>query len=136
MTYEWIFTILKIEMLKTSTSFVKTIRQSFVNKGTSTRKVGSDRHRDSTLKHDHRLKMTVLKGIRKRLLSTAKFKLATINYFLDWQNREEWWKWDFYQKYVKKCFLWSTSVFFKNSHFKPVAFLLWKLWGTRTNFLV
>ena len=36
------------------------------------RKVRSGRPRASIIKHNHRLKMTVLKGIRKRLLSTAK----------------------------------------------------------------
>ena len=72
MTYKLIFAILKIEILKTSLSAVKRIGQRFVIKGKLNRKIGSGRPRTSTIKHNHTLKMTVLKGIRKRLFSTAK----------------------------------------------------------------
>ena len=59
-------------MLTTSLSAMKRIGHRFVIKGTLNRKGGSGRPRASIIKHNHRLKMTVLKGIRKRLLSTAK----------------------------------------------------------------
>ena len=72
MTYNWIFAILKIEMSKTSDSAVKRIGKRFVTKDTLNRKVCSVRPSTFKIKHDHRLKMTFLKGIRKRLLSTTK----------------------------------------------------------------
>ena len=65
---------MKIEKLKTSLSAVKRIEQMFIIKGTLNMKVGSGRHRASTIKDDHRLKMTILNDIRKHLLSTAKIK--------------------------------------------------------------
>ena len=74
MTYKLIFEILEIEMLKTTLSAVKINGQRFVIKGTLIRKVGSGRPRASTLNHDHRLRMTVLKGIKTRLLSTPKIQ--------------------------------------------------------------
>ena len=74
MIYKWIFSILKIEMLKTSLSDMKRIGQRFVIKGILNRKIGSGRPRTSTIKHDHMLKMTVLKGRRKRLFNTAIIK--------------------------------------------------------------
>ena len=72
MTCKWNFEIFKIEKVKTALSTVKEIVQRFVNKGTENRKVGSGRARASTIKHHHRLKMNVLKGIRKRWLSPEK----------------------------------------------------------------
>ena len=54
-------------MLKTSLSAVKRIGQRFVIKGTLTTEVSSDRPRDNKAQPQ-----TVLKGIRKPLLSTAK----------------------------------------------------------------
>ena len=72
MTYKWIFAVLKVEMLKTSIPAVKRIGQRFFIKRTLNRKIGSGRPRVSTIKYNHMLKITVLKGIRKRLLSTAK----------------------------------------------------------------
>ena len=64
MTYKWILAILKTEMFKTSVSAVKRIGQRFVIKSTLNRKVGSSRPRAPTIKHEHRLKMTLLKGIK------------------------------------------------------------------------
>ena len=75
MTYKWIFEILKIQMLERSFSAVKRIGQRFVIEGTLNRKVGYSHPRAHTKKHNHRLKITVLKGIRKGLLSTAKIKI-------------------------------------------------------------
>ena len=43
----------------------------YVIKGTLNMKVYSGRPKGSTIKHDHRLKMTVFKGIRKCFLSTS-----------------------------------------------------------------
>ena len=68
-------------MLKKSLSAAKRIRQRFVIKGTLNRKVGSGHPRASTTKLDHRLKMTVLKGIRKLLLSKAKIQNSKKNRF-------------------------------------------------------
>ena len=69
-------------MLKTLFLVVKRIGQRFVIKDILDRKVGSDRPRSfPDFKHDHRLKMTVLKGIRKCLLSNQKFKTAKPNSF-------------------------------------------------------
>ena len=70
-TYKWNF---EIEKVKKPLSAVKRIGQRFVIKAILNRKVGSARPRGYTIKHDHRLKMTVLKGIRKRLLNTAKIQ--------------------------------------------------------------
>ena len=70
MTYKLAFAILEIEMLKTSVSAVKRIGQMFVF--TLNRKVGSGCPRASIINHNHGLKVTVFKGIRKKLLSTAK----------------------------------------------------------------
>ena len=72
MTYKWMFAILKIEMLKISLSAVKGIGRRSVIKGTLNGKVGPGRPRTSTTKHDHRLKMSILKGTKKRLSTTAK----------------------------------------------------------------
>ena len=58
MTYKWNSEIKKV---KTYLSTVKRIGQRFVIKDTVNRKVGSGRPRASTIKHHHRLKMTVLK---------------------------------------------------------------------------
>ena len=58
MTYKWIFANLKKEMLKTSLSAFQRIGQRIVIKGTLDRKVCSGYPRASTIKHDHRLKMT------------------------------------------------------------------------------
>ena len=125
-------------MLKTSLSAVKRIGKRFVIKDTLNRKVGYGRPRAFTIKDDHRLKMTVLKGIRKRLLSTAKNKNRTKKFFFQTekiQKRVQ--KCDFYQKYVEKCFLWSTKVFLQDSHFKPVVFIYCGSSGAiRTNFPV
>ena len=69
---------MKKKCKKTFFSAVKRIGQRFVIKGTLNWKVGSGRPRPSTVKHDHRLKINVLKGIRKPLSSTVKR-----NFFLD-----------------------------------------------------
>ena len=61
MNYKLIFAILKIEKVKTFLSVVKRIGQIFEIKGTLNRKVGPGRPGTSTIKHDHRLKMAVLK---------------------------------------------------------------------------
>ena len=53
----------------------------FVINGTLNRKIGSGRSRASTIKHDHRLKMNVLKGIRKCLLSTANIQNTEKKFF-------------------------------------------------------
>ena len=58
LTYRWIFAILKIEMWKTPASSLKIIGQSFVIKGTLNRKVSSVRSGASTIKNDHRLKIS------------------------------------------------------------------------------
>ena len=51
---------------------MKIIGKRVVIKCKLNRKVGSDRPRDFTIKYDHMPKMTVLKGIKKLLLTTAK----------------------------------------------------------------
>ena len=47
------------------------IGESFVIEGTLNGKISSGRPRASTMKHNHRLKITDLMGIRNFLLSTA-----------------------------------------------------------------
>ena len=59
-------------MVKASRLAVKIIGEMFETKGTVNRKVGSGHPRASTTKDNHRLKTTVLKGIRKYLLNIAK----------------------------------------------------------------
>ena len=71
-TYKWIFAFLEIEMLKTSLPAVKRIGQRSVTKATLNKKVGFACTIASTINNDHGLKMIVLMGIRKRLLSIAK----------------------------------------------------------------
>ena len=68
-------------MLKTSLSAVKSIGQRFVIQVTLNRKVGFGRPRVSTIKHNHRLIMTFLKVIRKRLLSRAKIQNSKKKFF-------------------------------------------------------
>ena len=60
---------------------MKTIGQRFVIKGTLNRKVGSGRPRAVTIKHDHMLKMPVLKGIKIFCLTQQKFKTEKRNSF-------------------------------------------------------
>jgi len=72
LTYKRIFEILKKEKVETSLSAVKRIGQRFEIQGTVSRKVGSGRPRASTMKDDHRLKMTVLKDRKKTLVDHSK----------------------------------------------------------------
>jgi len=72
---------LKIKKVKTSLSAVKRIGQRFEIKGTVNRKARSGHPRASTIKHNHRLIMTFLKVIRKRLLSRAKIQNSKKKFF-------------------------------------------------------
>ena len=130
MTYKWILAILKIEMLKTSTSFVKIIGQRFVIKGTLNRKVSSGRPRASTIKDDHRITMNVLKDIRKRLLSTAN-KLTKLTK----SRRVE--EMGFLSKICGKMFSLVNKSYPSKQSFKPVIVVYCGSSGaTRTNFAV
>ena len=80
MSYKQIFDILKKENVKTSLSAVKRIGQRFEIEGSVRRKSGSGRPRASTVKDDHRLKMTVLKDRKKTYVDHSKeFKTAAGN---------------------------------------------------------
>ena len=80
MTYKWIFTILKIEKVKTFLSAVKRIRQRFEIKGTVNMKVRWCRPRAFTIKDNHRLKMTVFEEYKKTFVEhSKKFKTAKRN---------------------------------------------------------
>ena len=81
MTNKWIFGILKMEMLKTSFSVVQRIGQRSVIKGTLNRKADPNSPRAFTIKYNHILKMTVLKGVRKHLLSTSQIQNGKRNFF-------------------------------------------------------
>ena len=61
-----------MEKVETSLSAVKRIGKRFEIKGTLNRKVGSGQPRAFKIKYNYRFEMTVLKGIRKSLLSKAK----------------------------------------------------------------
>ena len=109
MTYKWIFAILKI--LKTSVSAVTRIGKSFVIKGILNRKFGSGRPRASKIKHNHRLKMTILNCMRKCILSTSKIQKSKKKFFCQIekiQKNEK--KWEFYQKYVEKKVSFKTVI--------------------------
>ena len=69
MTYKWNFEIKKV---KTYLPAVKRIEQRLVFIGTLNIKVRSRRPIASTIKNDHRLKMTVLKCIRKLFFEHSK----------------------------------------------------------------
>ena len=58
MTYEEMLDLSKKENVKTSLSAVKRIGLSYEIKGCVSKKFGCGRHRASTVKDDHRLKMT------------------------------------------------------------------------------
>ena len=103
---KWIFAILKIKVLKTPFLVVKRIRKRFLIKDTLNMKVGSGHHRAPTIKHDHRLKMTVLNGIRKRLLSTAKR-----NSFSRLTKSRRVKEMGFYQKYMEILFSVVNKIF-------------------------
>ena len=80
LSYKQIFDILKKENVKTSLSAVKRIGQRFEIEGSVRRKSGSGRPRASTVKDDHRLKMTVLKDRKKTYVDHSKeFKTAAGN---------------------------------------------------------
>ena len=132
MTYKLIFANLKIKIVKISLSGVKGIGQRSLIKGTLNRKVGPGRPRTSTTKHDHRLKMAVLKVEENVCWAQQKETL-----FLDKQNPEEWKKWDFYQKYLEKLFSVVNKSFPQDSHFKSIVLLCCGSFGKiRTNFPV
>ena len=108
-------------------SVVKKIGQRFVIKGTLNRKVCSVRSRSFTIKHDHRLKMTVLKSIRKCLLSTPKIQSSKKT---ERQNAEDWKKWNYYQNYVEEMFSVVNKHFpLRQSFYGPL--LLWKSSGNK-----
>ena len=101
------------------------------------KKISSSRPRASTIKHDHILKMTVLKGIRIHFLSTAKFKIAKRSSFSRLKKFRRVKEMEFLSNISGKVLLWSTKVFLQNSHFNPVALLYYRnSWATRTNFSV
>ena len=80
LSYKQIFDILKKENVKTSLSAVKRIGQRFEIEGSVRRKSESGRPRASTVKDDHRLKMTVLKDRKKTYVDHSKeFKTAAGN---------------------------------------------------------
>ena len=80
LSYKQIFDILKKENVKTSLSAGKRIGQRFEIEGSVRRKSGSGRPRASTVKDDHRLKMTVLKDRKKTYVDHSKeFKTAAGN---------------------------------------------------------
>ena len=103
-------------MLKTSLSGVKRIGQMLVINGTLNRKVGSGRHRTSTVK----LKMTVLKGIRKRLLSTPNIQNSKKKLFSQIEKIQKSEGNGIFIKSVwKNVFYGQQKIFLQDSHFKP-----------------
>ena len=123
--------------MKTSFSAVKRIEQRFVIKLTLNRKVRSGRPTASTIKDDHRFKMTVLKvnffWPPKHFFHIFLIKILFPLLFLFCQSRK---------RILSCCFeflLCSTKVYLypSISHFKPVVVFYCGSSGvTRTNFPV
>ena len=129
MTYKCNF---KIKKVKKYLSAVKRIGQGFVMKGTLNRKVGSSCPNSSTIKPDHRLKM-IFKGYKEMFVEHInRKKKQQKKLFCQIEGNGI-----FIKNKWKKCFQWSTKVFFQYSHFKLVVFLCCGNSGaTRTNFSV
>ena len=96
----------------------------FEIKDTENRKIGSDRPRTSTIKDDHGLKMTVLKGVGKRLLNIAKHSKHKRISFSRLKKFRRLKKTKVLSKRCgKRSFLWSTKILLRS--FETVISRLW-----------